>query len=239
MELRHIRYFLALTEDLHFVRAAERCGVSHRKLSAGIRKMEAELGATLIHRKPQLQVSELGHALRPFWHQALRNVDFSVQMAKGDFDGGLDAVPLAPAQDAAILDTPVQDAPVQDAPVQDASLTDVRRAMEQLVAAPPEPHVDWKTPQHWVATGQPEIRSDAIVAHLRDRLLVASCRARSVPFVQERGVSIAPGRPEARALTLAHHPHSALGGARLRGVVVATATVMIVAAALLLFGRIS
>jgi DNA-binding transcriptional LysR family regulator len=226
MELRHIRYFLALSEELHFVRAADRCGVSQRKLSAGIRKMEAELGATLIHRKPQLEVSELGHALRPFWHQALRSVDYSVQLAKGCFDGELEPVPLAPAQDAA----------TQDTPVQDASLTDVRLAMEQLVASPLQPRIEQEPVWLAAANDHPDIRSDAIVAHLRDRLLVASCRARSVPFVHERGVSIAPGRGD--ALVLAHQPPLALGGSRL-GVVVATATVMIVAAALFLFGRIS
>jgi DNA-binding transcriptional LysR family regulator len=81
MELRHIRYFMALSEELHFTRAAGRCGVSQPSLSIAIRKLETELGGLLVRREPRLQLSDLGRAVRPLWGEALRNVERSLELA--------------------------------------------------------------------------------------------------------------------------------------------------------------
>ena len=82
MQVQHIRYFLALVEELNFTRAARRCGVSQPSLTCCIRRLETQLGGQLFTRKPKVSVTPLGRAMAPYLERVARDIELALRAAR-------------------------------------------------------------------------------------------------------------------------------------------------------------
>lgn len=91
MELRHLRYFVAVSESLHFGEAASKLGIAQPSLSQQIRQLETELQTSLLRRtKRRVQLTEAGELFLEEARDILARTDRAAMIARrvGRADGG-------------------------------------------------------------------------------------------------------------------------------------------------------
>jgi len=89
MELRHLRYFVAVAEELTFAAAAKRLRVAQPALSKQVQDLEFEVGAALFHRMPRgVRLTHAGEAFleeaRETLKSATRARDRALEAAQQD-----------------------------------------------------------------------------------------------------------------------------------------------------------
>ena len=106
MELRHLRYFVAVAEELNFTRAAGRLHTSQPSLSQQIRQLEAAVGAPLLERsRHHVALTSAGRIFLREAKEILGRVEHAGRLAKQAADGraGDLSVGTFPAADVRIL----------------------------------------------------------------------------------------------------------------------------------------
>lgn len=87
VELRHLRYFVAVAEELSFRLAAERLGIAQPSLSLQIQALERVVGAALLERRPQVRLTEAGEALLVHARPVLAQTDEAILVTRRVAEG--------------------------------------------------------------------------------------------------------------------------------------------------------
>ena len=88
MELRHLRYFTALADELHFGRAADAVFVAQSTLSQQIKAFEEEIGVALFDRASGgVELTEAGRTFLPYAKRVLREARRAESVARAARDG--------------------------------------------------------------------------------------------------------------------------------------------------------
>ena len=87
MNLRDLRYLIALADLRHFGRAAQACHVSQPTLSTQVRKLEAELGVALVERAPrQVMLTPVGRDIAERARRVLADIEQMRETARRTID---------------------------------------------------------------------------------------------------------------------------------------------------------
>ncbi|HSH30592.1 MAG TPA: LysR substrate-binding domain-containing protein [Thiohalobacter sp.] len=87
MNLRDLKYIIAVAETRHFGHAAERCFVSQPTLSGQIKKLEGELGVAIFERTNRsVQVTPIGRQILDHARRVLEQADAIIQLARAHQD---------------------------------------------------------------------------------------------------------------------------------------------------------
>jgi DNA-binding transcriptional LysR family regulator len=93
MELRHLRYFLAVAEELNFTRAARRLNIAQPPLTQQIKALEAEIGVALIDRSAyRIELTRAGTVFAAEVARILGEVRNAVLLAKRSARGSVERV---------------------------------------------------------------------------------------------------------------------------------------------------
>lgn len=168
MEIRHLRYFVAVAEERHFGRAADRLRMAQPPLSQQIKQLEEELGTLLLERTTRrVDLTPAGTLLLERARVLLSELDTTVQDVKEVGLGAAGVIRLGSTGSAAervseLVARARQDLPALRITVQGEMLTpDLERALE-------EHRID-------LALLRPPVRSPRVASTLlaRDELVVA------------------------------------------------------------------
>jgi DNA-binding transcriptional LysR family regulator len=170
MELRHLRYFVAVAEELHFRRAAERLHVAQPAVSEQVRKLEQELGVTLFDRTQRsVSLTNAGAALLEEARHVLRHAEGAQQAARS-------------ARDRVTMRLRIGYLP-------DSLPASVPRALRHLVTAAPAVEVALETgPAHRLIEELRARRLDAVITSLP----APTSGLRTTLLGEQRAVAVLP-----------------------------------------------
>jgi DNA-binding transcriptional LysR family regulator len=107
MELRHLRYFVAVAEELHFGRAAKRLRISQPPLSQQIAALERELGVKLFERGWRTALTHAGRMMLPEARATLAQAERAARRARSADRGEIGSLSIGFVRSATYRALPV------------------------------------------------------------------------------------------------------------------------------------